>query len=75
MTIEEALRANEETLMSLPGVQGIGIGEKDGKPVIRVFMDSTTPGASHSVEQIPGELEGYALDIEEIGTITPQSAD
>ena len=75
MTIEEVLRANEDALMSLPGVQGVGIGEKEGKQVIKVFIDSKTPETSHSVDQIPGELEGYALEIEEIGTITPQSAD
>ncbi len=75
MTIEEVLRAHEEDLMNLPGVQGVGIGERGGKQVIKVFIDKKTPETSRSVEQIPAELEGYEVDIEEIGTITPQTAD
>lgn len=75
MTIEEVLRAHEEALMNITGVQGVGIGERGGKQVIKVFIDTKTPKTSHSVEQIPAELEGYAVDIEEIGIITPQSAD
>ena len=74
MTIEEALRAHEEDLLNLPGVQGVGIGERGGKHVIKVLIDTKTPKTSRYVEQIPAELEGYAVDIEEIGIITPQSA-
>jgi hypothetical protein len=75
MTIEEALGAHEEDLMNLPGVQGVGIGERGGKQVIKVFIEAKTPETSHFVDQIPAELEGYAVVIEEIGKITPLSAD
>ena len=75
MTIDEALRAHEGDLMNLPGVQGVGIGERGGKQIIKVFINTKTPKTSHIVDQFPAELEGYAVDIEETGVFTPQDAD
>ena len=38
MSIEPVKRKYEEQLMRLPNVTGVGIGEKDGKEVIVVFV-------------------------------------
>jgi hypothetical protein len=35
--IEAVRRKHEATLMSLPNVVGVGIGERDGKPVLKVL--------------------------------------
>lgn len=71
MNIEEVLHKHETELMSLANVQAIGIGEKAGKPVIKVFVSTKVPGSSLPPDQlIPAVLEGCEVDIEEIGEIT-----
>ena len=75
MTIEEALSAHEDSLMAMPGVQSVGIGERQGKPVIQVFVDAKTPDKAQFVSQIPTEIEGYTVVVDEIGTIRPLHAD
>lgn len=69
MTIEEALRKHEDRLMSLPNVQGVGIGRKDGRDTIKVLVSAKVAG-----QGIPASLEGYEVEVEVIGTITAQDA-
>lgn len=74
MNIEEALRNHEDALMALPNVQGVGIGVKAGKSVIKVFVSSKVPENSLRPDQrVPAVLGGYEVDIEEIGTISAQA--
>ena len=57
--------------MSLCNVQAVGIGEKAGNPVIKVFVSAKVPKSSLRPDQlIPAVLEGCEVDIEEIGEIT-----
>ena len=65
-TIEEALRDHTNSLMSLPGVVGTGQGLCDGQPCIKVFIVKKTP---ELLGQIPAEIEGYTVAVEETGEI------
>ena len=72
-TIDAVRRKYEDQLMSLPNVTGVGIGEKNGKPVIKVFVTRRVPESSlRPDEMIPGALEGYETDVEEVGDLTAQ---
>ena len=73
MTIEAAKTKYEEQLMRLPNVTGVGIGEKEGKAVIVVFVTRKVPASAlQPQEVIPKRLEGYETDVQEIGYVTAQ---
>ena len=73
MEINEALRKHEARIMQLANVAGIGVAEKDGKPVIRVFVSRKLPKAELGHGQVvPASLEGYPPDVEEIGIVMAQ---
>lgn len=73
-TIAEALRRHEDDLLSLPNVNGVGIGEREGKTVIKVFVTQKVPEASLAPEDlVPASLDGHEVDVEEIGVIEAQS--
>ena len=73
MNLETVKRKHEEQLMRLPNVQGISIGEKGGKKVIKVFVTRKLPESSlRSEEIIPETLEGFEVDVEDIGNVTWQ---
>lgn len=61
----------ENILMQLPNVIGVSIGEKAGKEVIKVFV--TRKAALQPQEVVPKMLEGYATDVEELGSLTAQT--
>ncbi|MGD1879585.1 MAG: hypothetical protein ACFB13_19045 [Kiloniellaceae bacterium] len=70
MDIEAVLRKHEDTLLAYPNVNGVGIGERAGHPVIKVMVTRKVPEASLQPDQrLPKELEGHAVDVEEIGEI------
>lgn len=74
MSIEAVKEKNEERLMRLPNVTGIGIGEKAGKVVIKVFVTHKVPESALRPEEIvPKTLEEYETDVEEIGVVTAQT--
>jgi hypothetical protein len=74
MNVEDVMHRYEETLMQLPNVTGVGIGEKSGKEVIKVFVTHKVPESLlHPREIIPRRLEGYETDVEEIGMVTAQN--
>jgi hypothetical protein len=67
-TIKEVLKRNTDWLMSIPGVVGTAIGECGGKPCIMVLVVKKTPELT---KQIPSELQGFPIVIEETGVIRP----
>lgn len=69
MTIEEVLRIHADSLMSLPGVQGVGQGESAGRPTIQVLVTGMTPELR---QRLPREIEGYTLQVVETGVIRAQ---
>lgn len=66
MTLEEAQEALADRVMSLPGVTGIGVGECDGEPCIRVMVARVT---QELTAQIPKSYEGFVVAIDETGDI------
>ena len=74
MEIEAARKKHEEELMQLPNVTGVGIGQKNAKEVIKVFVTRKVHKSSlQARDVVPKMLEGYATDVEEIGTVMAQS--
>jgi len=73
-SIAEAKDRHEDGLLSLPNVTAVGIGERDGKPVIKVFVTEKVPESMlTSAERLPPSLEGYEVDVEEIGVIQAET--
>jgi hypothetical protein len=70
----EAVRTRHvDALMRLPNVNGVGIGERDGKPVIQVLVARKAPldelGAG---EVVPQTLDGFQTDVVEVGELSAQ---
>jgi hypothetical protein len=71
--IADAIRRHEEALLALPNVAGVGIGERAGKPVIKVLVTEKVPESTLGRDQlVPESLEGYEVDVEEIGRVEAQ---
>lgn len=71
--IAEVKTRHEAELLALPNVTGVGIGERAGKPVIKVFVTGKVPESSLVPEErVPASLEGYEVDVEAIGAIEAQ---
>ena len=74
MDIETVQKRHESQLLQLPNVVGVGIGQKEGNEVIKVFVTRKVPESVLQPQDIiPKALEGYATDVEEIGTVTAQN--
>ena len=74
MDIETVKKKYEAQLIQLPNVTGMGIGEKAGKAVIKVFVThKVSRSALQAHEVVPKALDGYETDVEEIGVVTAQS--
>ncbi len=70
-----AIRKAEQELMSKPNVTGVGIGERNGEPVIKVFVTRKLPESElQASEVVPRRIAGYRTDVEEIGVISTQQA-
>jgi hypothetical protein len=63
LTVKER---HEAELMAIPGVVGVGIGERDGAEVIVVYVEDRTAEIDRNV---PDTLEGYPVLIEVTGPI------
>ena len=71
--IAEVKALHEADLLALPNVTGIGIGERDGRPVIRVFVSEKLPESDLAPEErVPVSLDGYEVDVEAIGFVEAQ---
>ncbi len=76
MTIDEAKRRHENEFLALPNVAGVGIGERGGKPVIKVFVTEKVPESMLAAEErVPASLEGYEVDVEEIGVVEAEATE
>lgn len=67
--VNQVKQRHEERLMNLPQVVGVSVGmsangngDADGRIVIKVFVSST-----NAASDIPGELEGVPVEVEETG--------
>jgi hypothetical protein len=50
--IERVTKKHEAQLLQLPNVEGIGVGEQEGKPVIKVFVQQKVPEASLQPQEV-----------------------
>lgn len=74
INIESVRRKYENDLMRLPNVTGVGIGEREGKEVLKVFVTRKVPDSELKAgEVVPKALNGYEIDVEEIGAVTAQA--
>jgi hypothetical protein len=74
MSIEDARRKHEDQLMQMLNVTGVGIGEKEGKQVIKVYVTHKVPESDLKPQEIvPKKLDGWETDVEEIGVVTEQT--
>ena len=72
--IAEVKTRHETELLALPNVTGVAIGERAGKPVIKVFVTEKLPQAELAPEErVPTSLEGYDVDVDAIGFIEAQT--
>jgi hypothetical protein len=70
MSIEDVTARHEDMLLALPNVVGVGIGERDGRPVIKAFVTESVPESALAPdERVPESLEGFEVDVEPIGDI------
>jgi hypothetical protein len=64
MSIEDALKKNEAMLTSFPNVTGVGLGEKNGREVIIVFVKQKIPESQlNKSAVIPRRIEGFDTDV------------
>jgi hypothetical protein len=72
--ITDTKTRHEAWLLSLPNVTGVGIGEKAGRPVIKVFVTQKLAAPElASDELVPQSLEGHEIDVEEIGVVEAET--
>lgn len=63
--IEDVQARHEDSIMNVPGVVGVGIGECNGQLCLKVFLEEETPESKN----IPSEIEGFQLEKEITGPI------
>ena len=59
-SVEEVKRRHEAALMKIRGVVGVGIGRKDGKDCIRVYVEKDSPKI---LAALPSDLEDVPVEI------------
>jgi hypothetical protein len=67
MKAEAALERHQARLMSIPGVEGVGIGGSEDSPVIVVMVRK---GGAAVRKTLPTQVEGYPVKVEVTGEIT-----
>jgi regulator of protease activity HflC (stomatin/prohibitin superfamily) len=66
LTIEQVKERHETELMAIEGVVGVGIGECEGEPCVKVLLKNES---SDLKRQIPTQLDGYPVDTEVVGSL------
>ena len=64
--LQDVLKDHTDRLMSIPGVIGTAQALCDEEPCMKVYVTRKTP---ELLQQIPTQLEGYRVEIQEIGEI------
>lgn len=68
-SIADVLKRHTDSLMALPGVVGVGQGEKNGAPTVYVMIARMTDSLRRA---LPDSIEGYAVNVVESGEIRAQ---
>ena len=69
MNAAAALERHQDRLMSIPGVEGVGIGGSEDSPVIIVMVSK---GGADIRKKLPARIEGHPVKVEVTGEITAQ---
>ena len=64
--LQDVLKDHTDRLMTIPGVIGTAQALCDEEPCMKVYVTRKTP---ELLQQIPTQLEGYRVEIQEIGDI------
>jgi len=64
-SVEEVKHRHEFRLMKTPGVVGVGLGRKDGKDCIRIYVKDDNP---KTLAALPQTLEDVPVEIVVSGT-------
>jgi len=73
MDLEAAIKQAEREVMSKPNVNGVGIGERNGETVIKVFVTRKVPKSDlRASDIVPERIAGYPTQVVEIGAISAQ---
>jgi hypothetical protein len=71
MDIKATRKKYEAELLKLPNVTGVGIGERAGETVIKVYVTRKIPEADLLAHEIvPKTLGAYRCDVEELGFLS-----
>lgn len=65
----DVLKRHTDSLMAIPGVVGVGRGEKNGAPTIYVMVERMSDSLRRA---LPDSIEGYAVDVSVTGAIKAQ---
>jgi hypothetical protein len=68
-SIEEVLQRHTDSLMTIPGVVGVGQGQKNGAPSVYIMVTQLTDSLRRA---LPDSIEGYAVEVVESGKIEAQ---
>src|SRR5438093_1276982 len=68
--IAQVFAAHSDSLMLLPGVVGVGIGQCGDAPCIKVMAAYSSPELT---ARLPRRLEGYAVELQVTGLITARA--
>jgi hypothetical protein len=65
--VEEVLEKHQDRLMSIPGVEGVGIGGDEGAPEIVIMV---ARGGAEMRRKLPARIGGYPVRVDVTGEIT-----
>ena len=67
MNAEQVLEHHKEQLMSIPGVEGVGVGGSEAHPEIIIMVRQHRTEMANT---LPKQLNGYPVRVEASGEIT-----
>ena len=65
--LADVLSRHTPSLMAISGVTGTGEGKRGAQSIIVVYVGQATPELR---KRIPNEIEGYPVEVREIGKVT-----
>lgn len=66
MSVEKVIEDHTDQLMTIPGVEGVGVGGTVDAPEIVVMVRSA---ATAKARQIPKTIQGYRVRVENVGEV------
>ena len=67
--IEAAHKKLTDRIIDLPGVAGVGVGSRLGKPCLKVYVET---GEKSIRRKIPSSVLGFPVSVEKSGPIRAQ---